>query len=106
MLKPAPLLSANGFLFLLVIIISAGAFRNYNNIEDVIAARPPPGRKYRIINWADEVVDDPVFPEDCRSPWTTLSEAATVDLLSDSEPWNFDAIAYAIFSLIEFQENW
>jgi hypothetical protein len=49
-LKPAPPLSANGLLFLLAIIISAGAFRDYSTIEDILAARPPPGRKYRIMD--------------------------------------------------------
>jgi len=62
-LEPAPPLSANGLLFLLAIIISAGAFRDYSTIEDVLAARPPPGRKFRIMDWADGVLDDPVFPE-------------------------------------------
>jgi hypothetical protein len=33
-------------------------------------------------------------------------EAATVDLLGDSEPWNFDAIADAISSPVESQEDW
>jgi hypothetical protein len=58
-----PPLSANGLLFLLAIIIPAGAFRDYRTIEDVLAARPPPSRKYRIMDWADGVLDDPVFPE-------------------------------------------
>jgi hypothetical protein len=62
-LKPVPSLSANGLLFLLAIIISAGAFRDYNTIEKVLAARPLPGRKYRIMDWADGVLDNPVFPE-------------------------------------------
>ncbi|KAH8598545.1 hypothetical protein B0O99DRAFT_683947 [Bisporella sp. PMI_857] len=62
-LKPAPPLSTNGLLFLLAIIISAGAFRDYSTIEDVLAARPLPGKKYRIMDWEDEVSDDPVFPE-------------------------------------------
>ncbi|XTI82192.1 hypothetical protein V2W45_1337397 [Cenococcum geophilum] len=62
-LKPAPPLSANGLLFLLAIIISAGAFRDYSTIKDVLAARPPPGRKYRIIDWADRMLDDLVFLE-------------------------------------------
>ncbi|TAQ83756.1 hypothetical protein B7494_g7916 [Chlorociboria aeruginascens] len=62
-LKPAPPFSANGLLFLLAIIISAGAFRDYSTIEDILAARPPPGRKYRIMDWADGISDDPVFPE-------------------------------------------
>ncbi|KAH6670215.1 hypothetical protein B0J14DRAFT_703182 [Halenospora varia] len=43
--------------------------------------------------------------EDCRLPWTTLSEAATVDLPDNSKPWNFDAIAGAFSSLIKSQED-
>ncbi|KAG9233107.1 hypothetical protein BJ875DRAFT_442545 [Amylocarpus encephaloides] len=50
MLKPAPPLSANGLLFLLAIIISAGAFRDYSSVKDVLATRPPPSRKYRIMD--------------------------------------------------------
>jgi hypothetical protein len=37
---------------------------------------------------------------------TIPSEAATVDLLDDSEPWNFDAIVDTISSHIEPQEDW
>jgi Chromo (CHRromatin Organisation MOdifier) domain len=48
----------------------------------------------------------PQTGEDCHFPWTTRFEAATVDLLEDSEPWNFDAIADAISSPIESQEGW
>ena len=62
-LKPAPPLSANGLLFLLTIFISAGAFREYRTVKDVLDARPPLNRKYKIMDWADEVLDDPVFPE-------------------------------------------
>jgi len=56
---------------------------------------------------SDDILEAaPQAREDCRSPWTTPSEAATVDLLSDSDPWNFDAIAYAMSSPIESQEDW
>jgi hypothetical protein len=48
----------------------------------------------------------PQVGENFHSPWTTPLEAATVDLLGDSEPWNFDAIADAISSPIESQEDW
>jgi hypothetical protein len=44
--------------------------------------------------------------DDFHSPWTTLLEAATVDPLSDSEPWNFDMIADTISSPIKSQEDW
>ncbi|PVH67771.1 hypothetical protein DL98DRAFT_523142, partial [Cadophora sp. DSE1049] len=56
---------------------------------------------------SDDILEtDPQAREDCRSPWTTPSEAATVDLLGASDPWNFDAIAYAMSSPIESQEDW
>jgi hypothetical protein len=58
-----PSLSANGLLFLLTIIISAGVFKDYSTIKDVLAARPLLGRKYRIMDWADGIVNDSVFPE-------------------------------------------
>jgi hypothetical protein len=47
---PAPPLSANSLLFLLAIIILAGVFKDYNSIKNVLAAKPPPGKKYQIIN--------------------------------------------------------
>jgi hypothetical protein len=65
-------------LFLLAIIISAGAFKDYSTIEDVLAARPPPGRKYRIINWADGMLDDPVFPEMSADRLTEKTKNETV----------------------------
>jgi hypothetical protein len=48
----------------------------------------------------------PQTGEDCHSPWTPPLEAANVDVLGDSEPWNFDAITDAIPSPIEPQEDW
>ncbi|PVH69468.1 hypothetical protein DL98DRAFT_598639 [Cadophora sp. DSE1049] len=44
--------------------------------------------------------------EDCHMPWITPSKPATVDLLDNSEPWNFGAIVDAISSPIEPQEDW
>jgi hypothetical protein len=52
-LKPAPPLLANGLLFLLANFISAGAFKDYSTIKDVLAARPPPRRKLRIVEGAN-----------------------------------------------------
>lgn len=63
MLKPAPPFFVNGLLFLFVIIILISAFRNYSSIKDIFTTEPPPGRKYRIINWADKVLNDLVFLE-------------------------------------------
>jgi hypothetical protein len=65
-------------LFLLAIIISAGAFRDYSTIEDVLAARPLPGRKYRIMDWAGGVSDDPVFPEMSADGPTEKTKSETV----------------------------
>ena len=62
-LNPTPPLLVNGLLFLLAVIISAGAFKDYNTIEAVLDARPPPRRRFMIMEWADAVLDDPVFPE-------------------------------------------
>ncbi|OBT38904.1 hypothetical protein VE00_10781 [Pseudogymnoascus sp. WSF 3629] len=61
-LDPAPPLLANPLLFLLSIIISSNAFKNYKTVEDVLSARAPKG-KYRIMAWAHDVLDIPVFPE-------------------------------------------
>ncbi|OBT56677.1 hypothetical protein VE04_03810 [Pseudogymnoascus sp. 24MN13] len=61
-LDPAPPLLAHPLLFLLSIIISSNAFKNYKTVEDVLSARAPKG-KYRIMAWAHDVLDLPVFPE-------------------------------------------
>ena len=58
-----PPLFANGVLFLLAIFISAHAFPKYHSIKDVLAERPPPKRRFLIIDWADGMENDPVFPE-------------------------------------------
>jgi hypothetical protein len=62
-LIPTPPLYANGILFLLAIFISARAFRDFPTIRDVLAVRPPPREKFRIMDWPDDILDDPVFPE-------------------------------------------
>ncbi|KAK4178046.1 hypothetical protein QBC36DRAFT_299686 [Triangularia setosa] len=62
-LKPTRPLFANRLLFLLAIIISAGTFKNYKTIDDVLDARPNPRSNFRIMEWRDEVLDDLVFPE-------------------------------------------
>ncbi|KFZ23167.1 hypothetical protein V502_02354 [Pseudogymnoascus sp. VKM F-4520 (FW-2644)] len=61
-LHPAPPLFANPVLFLLSVFISTSAFKNYKTVEDVLSARAPKG-KYRILEWAHNVLDIPVFPE-------------------------------------------
>jgi hypothetical protein len=65
-------------LFLLAIIISASTFRDYNSIEDVLAVRLLTRRKFRIMEWAEDVLDDLVFLEMCANGPTkkTKNEAA------------------------------
>ena len=62
-LQPTPPLYTNGILFLLAIFISARAFRDFPTIRDILSVRPPPREKFRIMDWSDDVLDDPVFPE-------------------------------------------
>jgi hypothetical protein len=73
-----PSLSVNGLLFLLAIIISAGAFRDYNIIKDVLAVRPPPRKKFRIMKWADGALNDLVFPEMSADRATKKTKNETV----------------------------
>jgi hypothetical protein len=62
-LKPTPPLYANSILFLLAIFISSRAFRDFRTLDEVLSARPPPGEKFWPMDWSDDVLDDPVFPE-------------------------------------------
>lgn len=50
-------------LFLLAIFISRGAFRDFKTISDVLAVRPPQREKYWVMEWADGILNDPVFPK-------------------------------------------
>lgn len=43
-------------------MISSGAFKNHKTVEDVLSARAPNGR-YQVLDWADDALDKPVFPE-------------------------------------------
>lgn len=65
-LNPTPPLFANSILFLLAIFLSAGAFRDFYTISDVLNTRPIPRENFWIIEWADNVLEDPVFPEISR----------------------------------------
>ncbi|RYO74330.1 hypothetical protein DL764_010855 [Monosporascus ibericus] len=56
-------LVANPMLFMLAIFLAAGAFKNYHTVEGVLAVKPPPDQRYWALEWADHVLDLPVFPE-------------------------------------------
>jgi hypothetical protein len=48
----------------------------------------------------------PQTGKDYYSPWITLLEITTINLLDNSESWNFNVITNTIFSPISFQEDW
>lgn len=62
LLPDQPLL-VNPILFILSICIAAGAFKNYQTIEEVLTVTPPLDQRYWVLEWADHVLDRPVFPE-------------------------------------------
>lgn len=48
---------------MLAIIVSNGAFKYYKTVEEVLGARAPEGEgNYLLMEWADDVLDSPVFP--------------------------------------------
>jgi hypothetical protein len=47
----------------------------------------------------------PETGEDCHPPWTTPPEATTVELFGDAKPWNLDANADTISSLLSSREE-
>ena len=61
-LPDQPLL-VNPILFILSICIAAGAFKNYTTVEDVLGVKPPQNQRYWVLQWADHILDRPVFPE-------------------------------------------
>nr|CAG8993140.1 Unknown function [Thelonectria discophora] len=73
-MTPTPPLFANSIMFLLAIFVSHNAFRDLKRIEDVLQVRPPPKEKYRILDWADGVLNDPIFPEMCRTGPTSKAK--------------------------------
>ncbi|KAK0612550.1 hypothetical protein B0T17DRAFT_499912, partial [Bombardia bombarda] len=53
----------NPILFMLAIFLAVGAFKKYSIIEQVLAVKPPTDQQYWELEWADHVLDLPVFPE-------------------------------------------
>ena len=49
--------------FIIANLVSAGAFKRYKTVDQVMAARPGKGRKYRKLRWDPVVLDKPVFPQ-------------------------------------------
>ncbi len=47
----------------IVNIISAGALRDYKTLEDVLNVIPGEGESFCPLEWGDDMLDKPVFPE-------------------------------------------
>ncbi|KAL2015888.1 hypothetical protein VTK56DRAFT_4663 [Thermocarpiscus australiensis] len=58
-----PPLFAQPMVHWLVNIISAQAFRDYHTIEDVLNVIPEEGESFCFLEWAEDMLDKPVFPE-------------------------------------------
>jgi hypothetical protein len=61
-----------------------------------------------ISSLSDDILEAvPETGEDCHSPWATPPEATTVELFADAKPWNLNANADDISSLISsLEEDW
>jgi hypothetical protein len=44
-------------MFVLATALAAGAFRDYNNLEDILEARPEPNMEYAIFEWKQEILE-------------------------------------------------
>lgn len=49
--------------FILAVILAAGALKRYKTIEQLLAARPPEDGRQWELDWDDAILDHPVFPE-------------------------------------------
>ncbi|RYP14043.1 hypothetical protein DL767_010440 [Monosporascus sp. MG133] len=74
-----PPLFAQPMLHWLVNIISARAFRDYQTIEDVLNVIPEEGESFCFLDWADDMLNKPVFPE-----W---SESGPEDKAKNDKAW-------------------
>ncbi|KAH6995448.1 hypothetical protein BKA56DRAFT_509091 [Ilyonectria sp. MPI-CAGE-AT-0026] len=60
---PNQLLVVNPMLFMISIFLAAGAVKHYQTVKQLLAIKPPDDQSYWILNWADYVLEKPVFPE-------------------------------------------
>jgi hypothetical protein len=74
-------------LWWLVNFLSVGAFQHYKTIEDVLDVAPPQGEDFWMLDWNDEVLDKPVFPQWSADGPTGKSKGDT--------SWGNDATSWA-----------
>ncbi|KAK4032828.1 hypothetical protein C8A01DRAFT_50461 [Parachaetomium inaequale] len=60
---PSQPLIVQPLVFMLAIFLARGAFKNYCTLEQVLNVKPPANRRSWVLEWADHVLDQPVFPE-------------------------------------------
>jgi hypothetical protein len=58
-----PPLVAQPIVHWLANITSSQALAHYHTLDQILEARPPDNRSYRALEWADHMLDQPVFPE-------------------------------------------
>jgi hypothetical protein len=58
-----PPLVAQPIVHWLANIVSSQAFARYHTLDQILAIRPPKNSSYCVIEWADHMLDKPVFPE-------------------------------------------
>lgn len=61
-----PPMFAQPMLYWLANIISSRAFADFNDVAQLLALKPPQDSNFRILAWADDAKERPVFPE-----WTS-----------------------------------
>jgi len=44
-------------------LISSRAFADFNTLEEILALEPPKNGNFRILEWAEDSQEKPVFPE-------------------------------------------
>ncbi|KAK8071921.1 hypothetical protein PG996_005269 [Apiospora saccharicola] len=83
-----PPLFAQPILHWLANFLSAQAFRDFKTVDQILALTPRPGESYRILDWADDKRDQPVFPE-----WTAEGPK---DKPKSPKSWGTQASAWAV----------
>lgn len=47
---------------MIYIFVAAGALKRYHSIEQILAIKPPADQRYWVFDWAEHVLDMPIFP--------------------------------------------
>ncbi|KAK3984490.1 hypothetical protein QBC44DRAFT_336862 [Cladorrhinum sp. PSN332] len=82
-----PPLFAQPMLHWLANAISSRAFADYQDVQQLLDARPPKGGQFRIAEWAEEKKSKPVFPQ-----WTSKGP---IDKSREPTSWGYQASNWA-----------